>query len=92
LIKRGLKIKKKSLTNRGGGGRDSGERHNQPLMQLCRHPPIRWSRETLGVFGSAFLINFFKNLSVGRIRLWRESEYRENYVRRNLKMSIGSRI
>jgi hypothetical protein len=61
-------------------------------MQLCRHPPVRWPLETFGLFGSAFFTNFSENLSVERIMLCRKSDYREDYVWRNLKMFIGSRI
>jgi hypothetical protein len=39
-------------------------------------------------FGGAF----FENLVVGRIWLWRESEYRGDYMRRKIKESIVFRM
>jgi hypothetical protein len=39
-----------------------------------------------------FLTNFSENLAVGRIWLWRESEYHYDYVWRKIKLSMGFRI
>jgi hypothetical protein len=39
-----------------------------------------------------FLTSFSKNLAVGRIWLWRESEYRRDYVRRKINKSMGFRM
>jgi hypothetical protein len=40
---------------------------------------------TAGLFGSAFLTSFSKNLSVEKIWLWEEFEYRVDYVRMNIQ-------
>jgi hypothetical protein len=44
------------------------------------------------VWFSFFLTSFSENLAVGRIWLWRESEYHYDYVWRKIKLFIGFRI
>jgi hypothetical protein len=44
------------------------------------------------VWFSFFLTSFSENLVVGRIWLWRESEYHYDYVWRKIKLFIGLRI
>jgi hypothetical protein len=44
------------------------------------------------VWFSFFPSRFFENLVVGRIWLWRESEYRGDYMRSKIKESMEFRI
>jgi hypothetical protein len=44
------------------------------------------------VWFSFFLTSFSENLAVGRIWLWRESEYNYDYVWRKIKLFIRLRI
>jgi hypothetical protein len=70
----------------------------------CWVPPQVASAWTLGVWihlktltighvwFSFFLTNFSENLAVGRIWLWKESEYHYDYVWRKIKLFIRLRI
>jgi hypothetical protein len=57
-------------------------------------PAILGSRQQhIGhVWFSFFLTSFSENLAVGRIWLWRESEYHYDYLWRKIKLFIGPKI
>jgi hypothetical protein len=57
-----------------------------PVQARMSDPPC------LSVWFSFFLTSFSENLAVGRIWLWRESEYHYDYVWRKIKLFIGLRI
>jgi hypothetical protein len=57
------------------------------VARSCEKP-----KQTGAVWFSFFLTSFSKNLAVGRIWLWRESEYHYDYVWRKVKLFIRLRI
>jgi hypothetical protein len=58
----------------------------------CESPFVADVLDIGPVWFSFFLRSFSENLAVGRIWMWRESEYRGEYVRRKIKESIRFRM
>jgi hypothetical protein len=57
---------------------------------MCVCPPQM--SDNRPVWFSFFLTIFSENLAVGRIWLWKESEYHYDHVCRKIKLFIGVRI